>query len=164
MDIIVIILQKDWSVALRTYNFPCTSHGQVQKSSDVRPWPLPWPWPWKYEAFALALTLECESLALALHANALLTMYCRSNYIHACRMMHLIVLCSSYATDWTCLLFTYFVNLVLCRRLQIYDLDFILWSVRPWPWPWRPLAMALALALTLLALLTSLFYTQSKVK
>ena len=43
-------------------------------NSDVRPWP------WKYEA-----------LALALHAKALLTMYCRSNYLHACRMMHLIV-------------------------------------------------------------------------
>ena len=52
--------------------------GQIQR---------PWPWPWKYEALALAL--ECE--ALALHANALLTMYCRSNYLHACRMMHLIV-------------------------------------------------------------------------
>ena len=25
----------------------------------------------------------------------------------------------------------YYQNLVLCRRLQIYDLDFILWSVRP---------------------------------
>jgi len=55
--------------------------------------------------------------------------------------------------------------LVLCRRLQIYDLDFILWSVRPWPW--RPLALALyclALALTLLALLTSLIHTGDKVK
>jgi len=54
-------------------------HALLVNTSDV--------WPWKYEALAL----ECE--ALALHANALLTMHCRSNYLDACRMMHLIRLC-----------------------------------------------------------------------
>ena len=62
-------------------------HALLVNTSDV--------WPWKYEALALeceALALECEALALALalHANALLTMHCRSNYLDACRMMHLI--------------------------------------------------------------------------
>jgi len=47
---------------------------------------------------------------LALHANALLTMYCRSHYLHACRMMHLIVLCSSY----------------ICYRLNLLTIDLLI--------------------------------------